>query len=235
MSTLFDSQKPRRTKDYTAKDIEVLDGLEPVRRRPAMYIGGTDDRALHHLVAELLDYARDEGVAGFASTIEITLLEDGGISVVDNGRGIPVDKHPKHKKKSALEVILTTLHAGGKFSNKVYATAGGLHGVGLSVVNALSEKLVVEVVREKVLWQQEYRRGAPTGPLKKVGSAKNKKGTSVTFYPDKTIFQGKAIFSPTLLYQMANSKAYLCSGIEIRWRCHRKWLQNTRRFYDCWL
>ena len=155
MSTLFDSQKPRRTKDYTAKDIEVLDGLEPVRRRPAMYIGGTDDRALHHLVAELLDNAMDEGVAGFASTIEIALLEDGGISVVDNGRGIPVDKHPKHKKKSALEVILTTLHAGGKFSNKIYATAGGLHGVGLSVVNALSKKLVVEVVREKVLWQQE--------------------------------------------------------------------------------
>ena len=189
MSTLFDSQKPRHTKDYTAKDIEVLDGLEPVRRRPAMYIGGTDDRALHHLVAELLDNAMDEGVAGYASTIEIALLEDGGISVVDNGRGIPVDKHPKHKKKSALEVILTTLHAGGKFSNKVYATAGGLHGVGLSVVNALSEKLVVEVVREKVLWQQEYCRGAPTGPLKKVGSTKNRKGTSVTFYPDETIFQ----------------------------------------------
>ena len=228
MSTLFDSQKPRRTKDYTAKDIEVLDGLEPVRRRPAMYIGGTDDRALHHLVAELLDNAMDEGVAGFASTIEITLLEDGGISVVDNGRGIPVDKHPKHKKKSALEVILTTLHAGGKFSNKVYATAGGLHGVGLSVVNALSEKLVVEVVREKVLWQQEYCRGAPTGPLKKVGSTKNRKGTSVTFYPDETIFQGKAEFNPTLLYQMANSKAYLCSGIEIRWRCHKKWLQRDK-------
>jgi len=226
MSTLFDSQKPHRTKDYTAKDIEVLDGLEPVRRRPAMYIGGTDDRALHHLVAELLDNAMDEGVAGHASTIEIALLEDGGISVIDNGRGIPVDKHPKHKTKSALEVILTTLHAGGKFSNKVYATAGGLHGVGLSVVNALSEKLVVEVVREKILWRQEYRRGAPTGPLKKMGESKNRKGTSVTFYPDETIFQGKAIFSPTLLYQMANSKAYLCSGIEIRWRCHKKWLQK---------
>ncbi|MBT06010.1 MAG: DNA topoisomerase IV subunit B [Rhodospirillaceae bacterium] len=228
MSTLFESQRPRHPKEYTAKDIEVLEGLEPVRRRPAMYIGGTDDRALHHLVAELLDNAMDEGVAGHASTIEIALLEDGGINVVDNGRGIPVDKHPKHKKKSALEVILTTLHAGGKFSNKVYSTAGGLHGVGLSVVNALSEKLVVEVVREKVLWRQEYRKGTPTSPLRKVESAKTKKGTSVTFYPDKMIFHDKAKFNPTLLYQMANSKAYLCSGIEIRWKCHEKWLQKDK-------
>ena len=228
MSTLFDSQKPQRPNGYTAKDIEVLDGLEPVRRRPAMYIGGTDDKALHHLVAELLDNAMDEGVAGHASVIEITLQEDGGISVVDNGRGIPVDKHPKHKKKSALEVILTTLHAGGKFSNKVYATAGGLHGVGLSVVNALSEKLLIQVVRNKISWQQEYRQGAPASPLKKMGSVKNKQGTSITFYPDKTIFQTKAKFNPAILYKMALSKAYLCNGIEIRWRCHNKLLENHK-------
>ena len=157
MKTLFDSQLKQKSNDYTARDIEVLDGLEPVRRRPAMYIGGTDDRALHHLVAELIDNSMDEAVAGHASFIEITLKEDGGVTVSDNGRGIPVEAHPKHKKKSALEVILTTLHAGGKFSNKVYSTAGGLHGVGLSVVNALSSELIVEVVRDKKLWRQIYK------------------------------------------------------------------------------
>ena len=226
MNTLFDSQQPRGTKEYTAKDIEVLEGLEPVRRRPAMYIGGTDERALHHLVAELLDNAMDEGVAGHASLIEINLREDGGVTITDNGRGIPVDKHPKNKKKSALEVILTTLHSGGKFSNKVYATAGGLHGVGLSVVNALSEKLVIEVIRKKTVWRQEFCKGAPTGPLKNKGNAKNKKGTSITFYPDKTIFQEKIRFNPDTLYQMAISKAYLCRGIKIRWHCHQNWLKK---------
>ena len=167
MNTLFDSETQQKTKDYTAKDIEILDGLEAVRRHPAMYIGGTDDKALHHLAAELLDNAMDEAVAGHASFIDISLREDGGVTIADNGRGIPVEKHPKQKKKSALEVILTTLHSGGKFSNKVYNTAGGLHGVGLSVVNALSEILIIEVVRDQKLWRQKYMHGKPQGPLEK--------------------------------------------------------------------
>ena len=226
MKTLFDSQPKQKSNDYTARDIEVLDGLEPVRRRPAMYIGGTDDRALHHLVAELIDNSMDEAVAGHASFIEITLKEDGGVTVSDNGRGIPVEAHPKHKKKSALEVILTTLHAGGKFSNKVYSTAGGLHGVGLSVVNALSRELIVEVVRDKKLWRQIYKEGRPQGTLKNKGTVKNKSGTSVTFYPDHTIFKNSTKFQAHTLYRMAKSKAYLCRGVEIRWRCHQKWIKE---------
>ena len=228
MNTLFDSKRQRKTKDYTAKDIEILDGLEAVRRHPAMYIGGTDDKALHHLAAELLDNAMDEAVAGHASFIDISLREDGGVTIADNGRGIPVEKHPKQKKKSALEVILTTLHSGGKFSNKVYNTAGGLHGVGLSVVNALSEILIIEVVRDQKLWRQKYMHGKPQGPLESIGIAKKKRGTSVTFYPDKTIFGDTTKFRASSLYQMANSKAYLCRGVEIRWRCHPQSVQNEK-------
>ena len=228
MNTLFDSKRQRKTKDYTAKDIEILDGLEAVRRRPAMYIGGTDDKALHHLAAELLDNAMDEAVAGYASFIDISLREDGGVTIADNGRGIPVEKHPKQKKKSALEVIMTTLHSGGKFSNKVYNTAGGLHGVGLSVVNALSEILIIEVVRDQKLWRQKYMHGKPQSPLQSIGIAKKKRGTSVTFYPDKTIFGDTTKFRASSLYQMANSKAYLCRGVEIRWRCHPQSVQNEK-------
>ncbi len=204
---------------YSAKDIEVLEGLEPVRRRPGMYIGGTDERALHHLVAEVLDNAMDEAVAGHATRIEISIEEDDRVVVVDNGRGIPVDPHPKFKNKSALEVILTTLHSGGKFSGKAYATSGGLHGVGISVVNALSDELVVEVARERMLWTQTYRRGVPQGKLTKAGATANRRGTTIAFRPDRSIFGKEVQFDPARLYRMARSKAYLFKGVEIRWRC----------------
>src|SRR5580704_12266891 len=180
--------KPKpESKGYTAKDIEVLEGLEPVRRRPGMYIGGTDELAMHHLAAEALDNAMDEAVAGHASRIEVELGSDNTVTVRDNGRGIPVDNHPKFPGKSALEVILTTLHSGGKFSNKNYETSGGLHGVGISVVNALSEELIVEVARDKQLYTQSYSRGEPKGKLKKAGAV-NRRGTTVTFRPDEGIF-----------------------------------------------
>ncbi|MBM3553941.1 MAG: DNA topoisomerase IV subunit B [Alphaproteobacteria bacterium] len=204
---------------YTAEDIEVLEGLEPVRRRPGMYIGGTDERALHHLAAEVLDNAMDEAVAGFASRIEMELRGDGYLVIRDNGRGIPIDKHPKFKDKSALEVILTMLHSGGKFGGKVYDTSGGLHGVGISVVNALSDRLVVEVARDKKLWTFTCSRGKPQGKLKDTGSAGNRRGTSVTFHPDPDIFGAKIGFSPNRLYKMARAKAHLYRGVEIRWRC----------------
>ncbi|MGD8550359.1 MAG: ATP-binding protein, partial [Methyloceanibacter sp.] len=173
---------------YTAADIEVLEGLEPVRKRPGMYIGGTDEKAMHHLFAEVLDNAMDEAVAGHASRIEVSLDKDGLLTVADNGRGIPIDPHPKFKKKSALEVIMTTLHAGGKFDSKVYATSGGLHGVGVSVANALSETLEVEVARGQKLYRQSYTRGVPDGPLQKLGPIKNRRGTKVRFRPDPNIF-----------------------------------------------
>ncbi len=221
MEDLF-QQTPATRQDYTAKDIEVLEGLEPVRRHPAMYIGGTDERALHHLVAELLDNAMDEAVAGHASRIELELSADETVTVRDNGRGIPVDPHPKFKTKSALEVILTTLHSGGKFSNKVYQTSGGLHGVGLSVVNALSDRLIVEVARDRTLWTQSYSRGKPTGPLKNGGPVHNRRGTTVTFHPDEKIFGAKTHLRPATLYRMARSKAYLFRGVEIRWSCDPK-------------
>src|SRR6201999_3417677 len=184
---LFDSA-PSSSKGYTAKDIEVLEGLEPVRRRPGMYIGGTDETALHHLAAEILDNAMDEAVAGHASFIEVHLEESGFLTVRDNGRGIPVDPHPKFKDLSALEVILTTLHSGGKFGGKVYATSGGLHGVGSSVVNALSDTLEVEVARDRILWRQDYSRGKPTTTLKQIGPVQNRRGTSIRFHPDPEIF-----------------------------------------------
>ncbi|MGI9510130.1 MAG: ATP-binding protein, partial [Geminicoccaceae bacterium] len=205
--------------DYSAKDIEVLEGLEPVRRRPGMFIGGTDERALHHLVAELLDNAMDEAVAGHADWIEMKLDGEGRVTVRDNGRGIPTDPHPKFPKKSALEVILTTLHSGGKFSNKAYQTAGGLHGVGVSVVNALSEELIVEVARNKTLWRQLYAKGRPETALEQIGSAANRRGTLVTFKPDTEIFGKSARFKPAILHRMARSKAYLFRGVEIRWFC----------------
>ena len=211
---------PAAAKDaYTAKDIEVLEGLEPVRKRPGMYIGGVDERALHHLFAEVLDNAMDEVVEGHADRIEVEYFADGTLSVTDNGRGIPVDPHPKFPKKSALEVIMTTLHAGGKFSDKAYATSGGLHGVGASVVNALSDKLEVEVAKDRQSYIQHFSRGAPLGPLKKNGPAHNRRGTTVSFHPDPEIFGKGAAFKPARLFQMARSKAYLHRGVEIRWKC----------------
>ncbi len=205
--------------DYTAADIEVLEGLEPVRRRPGMYVGGTDSRALHHLFAEVLDNAMDEALAGHASLIEVTLEENGFLSVTDNGRGIPVDPHPRYPDKSALEVILTTLHAGGKFDSSAYDASGGLHGVGISVVNALSERLEVEVARNRRLYRQIYERGRPLAPLEEVGAAPNRRGTRVRFRPDPEIFGEKARFDPARIYEMARAKAYLFSGVKIRWKC----------------
>ncbi|HYH40170.1 MAG TPA: DNA topoisomerase IV subunit B [Azospirillum sp.] len=217
MSDLFENTA-RKADTYSAQDIEVLEGLEPVRRRPGMYIGGTDDRALHHLVAEVLDNAMDEAVAGHASRIDLELGADGSVTVRDNGRGIPIDDHPKYPGKSALEVILTTLHSGGKFSNKVYQTSGGLHGVGLSVVNALSDQLTIEVARDRQLFIQHYSRGTPLGPLVKQGAI-NRRGTTVRFHPDAEIFGEAMHFEPHRLYRMARSKAYLYRGVEIRWSC----------------
>jgi len=209
----------RPSEDYSAKDIEVLEGLEPVRRRPAMYIGGSDEAALHHLFAEALDNAMDEAVAGHASRIEVELATDGTVTVRDNGRGIPVDRHPKFKDRSALEVILTTLHAGGKFSDKVYHTAGGLHGVGISVVNALSDRLAVEVARDRRLWRQTYARGRPTGAIEDRGPVNNRRGTTVAFHPDPEIFGDGTRFRARRLHRMARAKAYLFRGVEIRWSC----------------
>ena len=205
--------------DYTAKDIEVLEGLEPVRRRPGMYIGGTDDAALHHLAAEVLDNAMDEAVAGHASRIEVTLSADNVLSIRDNGRGIPVDPHPKYEGKSALEVIMTTLHSGGKFGGEAYHSSGGLHGVGVSVVNALAEFLEVEVARDKQLYVQTYSRGHATSALENRGAVNNRRGTTVTFKPDPQIFGESLHFRPARLFRMARSKAYLFRGVEIRWKC----------------
>ena len=217
MTDLFDSIPT--TSDYSAKDIEVLEGLEPVRLRPGMYVGGTDERALHHLLSEVLDNSMDEAVAGHASRIEIEMHSDGSVSISDNGRGIPVDPHPKFKDKSALEVILTSLHSGGKFNSKAYETSGGLHGVGISVVNALSEWLMVEVARDKKIWRQSFSRGKPTSKLENIGVASNRRGTKVSFFPDHEIFGREARFKPAKLYQLAKSKAYLFRGVEIRWLC----------------
>ena len=203
--------------DYNAASIEVLEGLEPVRKRPGMYIGGTDERALHHLVAEILDNSMDEAVAGHANRIEVEVHEDHSVTVRDNGRGMPVDPHPKFPGKSALEVILTVLHAGGKFSNKAYSTSGGLNGVGSSVVNALSDLLIVQVARNKELYEQRFSRGVPQGPIAKLGAAPNRRGTTVTFHPDPEIF-GALKLKPARLFKMVRSKAYLFSGVEIRWK-----------------
>jgi topoisomerase IV subunit B len=216
---LFDKLPASNGDTYDGSAIEVLEGLEPVRRRPGMYIGGTDERALHHLAAEVLDNAMDEAVAGHATRIEVLLEEGNRLTIVDNGRGIPVDEHPKYPGKSALEVILTTLHSGGKFSGKAYATSGGLHGVGVSVVNALSVLTQVEVARGKELYAQEFSRGVPTGRLQSLGSTPNRRGTSVAFVPDPEIFGEEAKFKPARLFKLVRSKAYLFAGVEIRWKC----------------
>ena len=211
---------------YDASNIEVLEGLEPVRHRPGMYIGGTDERALHHLAAEILDNSMDEAVAGHANRIDIYLEAADRLTIRDNGRGMPVGEHPKFPGKSAVEVILTTLHAGGKFSGKAYATSGGLHGVGASVVNALSSELHVEIAREKKLYSQSFARGLPQGTLAEIVSAPNRRGTSVTFCPDPEIFGANPKFRPATLYRMARSKAYLFAGVEIRWKCDPALLAN---------
>jgi topoisomerase-4 subunit B len=203
--------------NYSAKDIEVLEGLEPVRRRPGMYIGGTDETALHHLAAEILDNSMDEAVAGHATFIEFLLRPGNEITVKDNGRGIPTDPHPKFPKKSALEVILTTLHSGGKFAGKAYATSGGLHGVGSSVVNALSSSFIAEVARNKILYRQEFARGVPKTKLINAGPVNNRRGTSITFIPDTEIFGKDKHFSPARLYRLCRSKAYLFRGVRIKW------------------
>ena len=223
MADLFDKLSKRET-SYTAKDIQVLEGLEAVRRRPGMYIGGTDQKALHHMVAELLDNSMDEAVAGHATRIELSLDAGNRITVSDNGRGIPVDSKKEFKNKSALEVIMTTLHSGAKFSDTAYQTSGGLHGVGLSVVNALSETLEVEIARDRKLYRQAYRRGKAQGPLADAGTVHNRRGTTVSFVPDREIFSEDCTFQPALLYRLARSKAYLYGGVEIRWACDPKLL-----------
>jgi topoisomerase-4 subunit B len=212
---------------YTARDIEVLEGLEPVRRRPGMYIGGTDEKALHHLFAEVIDNSMDEALAGHADFIEVELSADGFLTVTDNGRGIPVDPHPKFPKKSALEVIMCTLHSGGKFDSKVYETSGGLHGVGVSVVNALSSRLEVEVARSQKLYRMSFERGHPKGKLEDLGKINNRRGTRIRFKPDTDIFGAKAAFKPQRLFKMARSKAYLFGGVEIRWKCAPELLKGV--------
>lgn len=218
MSDLFDAPQ-NSASDYSANSIEVLEGLEPVRHRPGMYIGGTDETALHHLVAEILDNSMDEAVAGFANHISVIMYEDCSVSIIDNGRGIPVDPHPKYPDKSALEVIMTMLHSGGKFGGGAYKVSGGLHGVGLSVVNALSEKLVVEIARDKKLYRQEYAKGIPQTPLQLIGNAPNRRGTSITFKPDPEIFGINSKLQPNRIFRMARSKAFLFKGIKINWVC----------------
>jgi topoisomerase-4 subunit B len=222
---LFDG-KSSDSSNYSAKDIEVLEGLEPVRKRPGMYIGGTDERAYHHLFAEVLDNAIDEAVAGHASKIDVTVDADGFVHVRDDGRGIPIDPHPKFRNKSALEVIMTMLHSGGKFSNNAYKTAGGLHGVGASVVNALSDKMEVEVARDRKLYVQTYSRGKPTSKLQLKGAAPNRRGTQISFRPDPQIFGDKLHWKPARLFAMARSKAYLSRAAEIRWECDPKLLND---------
>lgn len=218
MTDLFDSTAAAQT-SYSAQDIQVLEGLEAVRARPGMYIGGTDEQSLHHLVAEILDNSMDEAVAGYANRIELSLNADYSVTVSDNGRGIPVDTHPKYPDKSALEVIMTMLHSGGKFGGNAYKVSGGLHGVGSSVVNALSESLVIEVARDKKLYRQHYAKGRPLDKLEVVGNAPNRRGTSITFRADPEIFGANSRFSPNKLYRMARSKAFLFKGIHILWKC----------------
>ena len=227
MADLFGEGNTAKSGSYGAADIEVLEGLEPVRKRPGMYIGGTDERAFHHLVGEILDNSMDEAVAGHANRIELAMNADGSVTITDNGRGIPVDMHPKFPKKSALEVIFTTLHSGGKFSGKAYETSGGLHGVGSSVVNALSEWMTVEVYRDKQHYKQSFSRGIPTSKLEKLGVVNNKRGTSVSFKADAQIFGNKLKFKPSWLYNMARSKAYLFRGVEIRWSCDPALLKDA--------
>ncbi len=238
MTDLFASAKKKpvpsatssKNNSYTASDIEVLEGLEPVRRRPGMYIGGTDENAMHHLINEILDNSMDEAVAGHASRIEITLQKDSTVVISDNGRGIPVEAHPKYPKKSALEVILTILHSGGKFSDKAYQTSGGLHGVGISVVNALSDKMSVEVARDSTLYRQTYSRGEVTSKVENLGAVKGRRGTTVTFHPDPQIFGADSHFSPKRIHDLARSKAYLYRGVEIVWTCDLSLVPENANF-----
>ena len=227
MSDLFEATEQKTS--YSAKDIEVLEGLEPVRKRPGMYIGGIDEHAYHHLVAEIIDNAMDEAVAGYATNIEVSLDKDNYVTVKDNGRGIPVDPHPKFPDKSALEVITTTLHSGGKFGGGAYAVSGGLHGVGLSAVNALSSHMIVEVAKDKKLYRQEYHQGKPTGPVECLGAVSNRRGTSVRFLPDTTIFGESIHFKPATLFRMARQKAFLFRGVEVRWNCAPELLQGDEK------
>jgi len=227
MLDLFD-KKPKKENSYEAEDIELLEGLEPVRQRPGMYIGGTDKKALHHLASEIIDNSMDEAVAGHASTINIALKNNNQLCITDNGRGIPVDNHPKRPNLSTLEVICTTLHSGGKFSSKAYNTSGGLHGVGLSVVNALSEELIVEVNRDNSLWRQEFSKGLPKTKIKKIKESK-KKGTYIEFIPDREIFGDDVYFDPKILKQMAESKAYLFRGITINWELYSEDNKNNEK------
>ncbi|MBD24518.1 MAG: DNA topoisomerase IV subunit B [Candidatus Marinimicrobia bacterium] len=232
MADLFHKTKRGNSKVkhgvYTAQDIEVLEGLEPVRRRPGMYIGGSDEAAMHHLISEALDNAMDEAVSGHATTIEVYLSINNKVMIRDNGRGIPIDPHPKFPKLSALEVIMTTLHSGGKFSGKVYQTSGGLHGVGISVVNALSSSLVVEVARDRKLWTQKFSRGKPKSKLIK-GPKVNRRGTTIRFTPDTQIFGNEAHFKPANVYRMVRSKAYLFEGVKVRWSCDKSLLKDDKK------
>ena len=224
MSDLFNA--PTAKAEYSAKDIEVLEGLEPVRKRPGMYIGGIDERAYHHLVAEIIDNAMDEAVAGYATHIEVNLSASGYVTVKDNGRGIPVDPHPKFPGKSALEVITTTLHSGGKFGGGAYAVSGGLHGVGLSAVNALSSHMIIEVAKDKKLYRQEYHQGHPVAPVECLGAVSNRRGTSVSFIPDTEIFGESVKFKPATLFRMTRTKAFLFRGVEVRWSCAPELIQG---------
>ena len=227
MSDLFNATPQKN--EYSARDIEVLEGLEPVRKRPGMYIGGIDERAYHHLVAEIIDNAMDEAVAGYATNIEVYLSENGYITVKDNGRGIPIDPHPKYPDKSALEVITTTLHSGGKFGGGAYGVSGGLHGVGLSAVNALSSHMIIEVARDKTLYRQEYKQGKPITELICVGPVSNRRGTSVSFIPDTEIFGETTKFKPSTLFRMSRTKAFLFRGVEIRWSCDASLLAGDEK------
>lgn len=220
-------QPPKSGDDYGASAIRVLEGLEPVRMRPGMYIGGTDEKALHHLFAEVIDNSMDEAVAGHANFIEVHLDAEGFLTVTDNGRGIPVENHPQVPGKSTLEVIMTKLHAGGKFDGKAYETSGGLHGVGVSVVNALSDFVEVEVARNRKLYRQRFSRGIPQGPLEELGDVHNRRGTRVRFHPDPQIFGAHAKFDPGRIYRMSRSKAYLFGGVEIRWSCAPELVAGT--------
>ena len=218
--------------NYSASTIEVLEGLEPVRHRPGMYIGGTDRNALHHLAIEIIDNCMDEVVAKHATEINVELMEDNTLCISDNGRGIPVDNHPKFKGKSALEVIMTTLHAGGKFSNKNYTTSGGLHGVGASVVNALSIFMIVEVIRSGTIYRQDFSMGLATTTLQNLGNTKKSNGTSITFKPDDKIFGDNIIFSPEKLFKILEYKAYLFGGVEINWKCHPSLISENSNIFD---
>ena len=208
------------SKSYTAKDIEVLEGLAPVRKRPGMYIGGTDETAYHHLANEILDNSIDEAVAGYAKEIAVKLVNKNTITISDDGRGIPIDKHPK-KKKTALEVVMSTLHSGGKFNDSIYKSSAGLHGVGLSVVNALSSKLNIQVTKNSKIYSQDYSKGKILNKLKAKGKNKIKNGTLITFSPDPEIFGKDISFKPDKIYELSKNKAYLQRGIKIYWECNK--------------